>query len=95
MPNEGNNTQVKWKTDAAEFRGFVRASMGNLQKVTDEMKQDVKCIPGLKKDSEALKKEMKSIHGKISKLQLKVAGISGTIALIVTIIILLLKDKIF
>lgn len=90
-----NNGQTRWKTDAAEFRGFVRASMGNLQKVTDEMKKDVKCIPLLKQDSVEMKADIKSLHRKVGNIRVKVAAISGTVALIVTIIMILLKSNLF
>lgn len=104
---ENGNGTVRWKTDAAEFRGFMRASVEGLQKGLDdaneshkelrkELKADnEKLKTEMKVDNKEVKKEVKLLRGNVGNLRWKVAGISGTITLIVMIIGFLLKDKIF
>lgn len=84
----GNQTRV---IKAAEFRGFMMKAVEVIQEDQKEIKKDIKCIPLIQQDNKAMKEDIKSLHGKVGILSKKVYIISGTIALIVSIVLILLK----
>jgi len=94
MPEEQNGTQ-SWKVNNDVFRGYMKASMDGLKEDNKEIKKKIECIPLLQKDNEEIKEDVRSLHSKVSNNRIKLATISGTIALIVTILVLLLKNKLF
>ena len=91
MVENGNNGVTTRVIKAAEFRGFMMKTMEVIQEDQKEIKKKVECIPLLKSDNAEIKKDVKSLHSKVGILSKKVYVISGTIALIVSIILILLK----
>ena len=79
---------------AAEFRGIMMKTMEVIQEDQKEIKKDIKCIPLIQQDNKTMKEDIKSLHGKVGILSKKVYVISGTIALIVSIVLVLLKTVI-
>lgn len=79
---------------AGIFQGTIITSLGVIQKDIEGIKGKVECIPLLKRDNKEIKDDVKSLHGKVGKLSKKVYIISGTIALIVSIVLVIIKSLI-
>ncbi|GAG36387.1 unnamed protein product [marine sediment metagenome] len=92
---EKNNGQ---RLKAAEWQGYVKRALEDIGKTQTEIKNEAKNY------REETQQEAKSIHtritalqksvtSRITKLQLKVACIGATVSIIITLVILLIKDK--
>ncbi len=69
-----------FKTDVAEKVGYFKRLSENFDTFMADQK----------KDHEGIRREISKVNERLNKASLKVAGLSGTVALIVTIVALLI-----
>ena len=78
-----NNEFDKWDLKQAEWRGYALRALEDMNKEIKEMKEQ----------SRRIEKKIDKVNAKLTNTQIKIAGLSGTISIIVTIVTALIINS--